>query len=66
MWQRWLRQHFPYAAAMLLITPLVLGHLALFVLMFALVIGLVPLAYGQDVDEIVERTFDPDRHDRGS
>lgn len=62
MWHLF-KRHFPYAAAVLLVLPLLLGEGALFILTLALAIGLMPLAYGDEVDEIVERTFDTDRPD---
>ena len=59
MWDP-LRQHYPYGAAALVLTPLLLGDFALFILAMAAAIALIPCAYGADVDEIVERTFDRD------
>lgn len=59
MWEPF-RKNYPYLAGALMLTPLLLGDLALFVLAMAAAIALVPCAYGPDVDEIVERTFERD------
>ncbi|GMV59595.1 MAG: hypothetical protein AMXMBFR72_26890 [Betaproteobacteria bacterium] len=59
MWDLF-RQHYPHVAGVLVLTPLLLGDFALFILAMAAAIALVPCAYGPDVDEIVERTFERD------
>lgn len=59
MWDLF-REHYPLMAGVSMITPLLLGDFALFVLAMAAAIALVPCAYGRDVDEIVERTFERD------
>ncbi len=59
MWEL-LRQHYPKVAGVLLLTPLLIGDFALFILAMAAAIALIPCAYGRDVDEIVERTFERD------
>jgi hypothetical protein len=59
MWDLF-RQYYPYLAGALVATPLLLGDFALFILAMAAAIALVPCAYGRDVDEIVERTFERD------
>jgi len=59
MWDLF-RQHYPRVAGVLVLTPLLLGDFALFILAMAAAIVLVPCAYGPDVDEIVERTFERD------
>lgn len=59
MWDRF-RGHYPYAACVALVTPLLLGDLALFILGMAAAIGLLPCAYGPEVDEIVRQTYERD------
>lgn len=59
MWDLF-RQYYPYLAGALVAAPLLLGDFALFILAMAAAIALVPCAYGRDVDEIVERTFERD------
>jgi hypothetical protein len=63
MWNLF-KRHYPPAALALVATPLLAGDFALFILALAAAIVLLPCAYGPDVDEIVERTFEPDRHRR--
>jgi hypothetical protein len=60
MWNLF-RRHYPPAALVLVATPLLAGDLALFILALAAAIALLPCAYGPEVDEIVERTFEPGR-----
>lgn len=62
MWSNF-KGHYPYVAAALLGAPILLGDPALFILGFALSIGLVPCAYAPDVDEIAERTHDSESDD---
>jgi hypothetical protein len=50
------RDHFPLAALVTTGLPLALGDGALFILSFAGVILMLPLVYGQTVDEVVEAT----------
>lgn len=59
MWRAF-RSHYPYVALTLVGVPVLLADPALFILGFALAIGLVPCAYAQDVDEIAGRTHDAD------
>lgn len=54
------RSHYPYVALTLVGVPVLLADPALFILGFALAIGLVPCAYAPDVDEIADRTHDSD------
>jgi hypothetical protein len=54
-----LKQHFPYAAIVAVLAPVAAGDIALAIMALALAIGFVPCVYGRDVDEIVERTFEP-------
>lgn len=58
---RLFRASYPYAVALAVGAPLAAGDFALFIVAMAGAIALLPAAYGPDVDEIVERTFDPDR-----
>jgi hypothetical protein len=55
------RSHYPYVALTLIGVPVLLADPALFIMGFALAIGLVPCACAPDVDEIAGRT-----HDSGS
>jgi hypothetical protein len=59
MWDLF-RQLYPHVAGAAVLATLLLGDFALFILAMAAAIALVPCAYGRDVDEIVERTFDRD------
>lgn len=58
---RLLRANAPYLAAVAAGLPLALGEFGPFVFAMAGAVVLLPAACGPDVDEIVERTFDPDR-----
>jgi hypothetical protein len=60
MWDRF-RSHYPYMACVALVTPLLIGDLALFILGMAAAIALLPCAYGPEVDEIVRRTYERDQ-----
>lgn len=55
------RANYPYAAAVVVVLPLALGDFGLFIVAMAGAVVLLPAAYGPDVDEIVKRTYDPDR-----
>lgn len=55
------RRHYPFAATTMVVTPLLAGDIALWILAMAAAIALVPCAYAPDVDEIARRVTDPDQ-----
>ena len=58
-----MREQFPFLALTSIAVPLATGDGALAIVMAAALIAMLPLAYSEDVDAIVERTFA--RDDRG-
>jgi len=55
-----MREQFPFLALTSITIPLVTGDAALAIVIAAALIAMLPFAYGEDVDDIVETAFASD------